>query len=427
MAYNKILDALKQLDPGKDNQWTSTKQPSVAAVSELHGETVSRADIDAAAEGFNRDTAVGFFMDTGGSKQADGTETTAGASMDADGKEQVPGGSRQADGSLAPAPDTPKPDANAPGSEASSTAQSPPAVDALTDDLDPADGVVKDVGSQRPWETSSTSGFNRPVPIGSPEGQETIADTRPVADERTGAGALLTEAVADELPGQNADGEISGVRKPAVTYEPLNRDDVVTSGPDGDAVDADGLPSGVPSPISVGDFSLHPPPLNPAEISQAPVGDEDSSRDDGAADTAGATGGPANGHGETEQRKVDEAAARADEIASMEKDLRAKEDDVAALRVKASDVNKEMREAEAEADKVRQRIEDAKPTNSNQVTLQAFLESENKRRVEVGEQRAALVASGIDLKDLASKLGASPIDASMARRNDRGTRRPVRT
>lgn len=66
MADKNITDALKQLDPSNDDHWTASKQPKVDAVKELHGEDVTREQIDAAAEGFNRDTASGFFMNTSG-------------------------------------------------------------------------------------------------------------------------------------------------------------------------------------------------------------------------------------------------------------------------------------------------------------------------------------------------------------------------
>lgn len=52
-----LLDVLKQLDPGNDDHWTGTGLPSVAVVTEMHGEPVTRAQISEASPGFDRDAA----------------------------------------------------------------------------------------------------------------------------------------------------------------------------------------------------------------------------------------------------------------------------------------------------------------------------------------------------------------------------------
>lgn len=443
---SKITDALKQLDAGNDEHWTEGKAPAMAAVKDLAGDpSLTRADVDAAAEGFTRDTAPGFFMTAGApakpwesnaSQKADGTTESPGVSMDADGQPQVPGESLQADGTTEPSDGAPAaeeieeaseeaPDANAPGSEAASTAQNPPAVKALTDDLDEQEAAaVEDVGSAEPWNDITKSGVDRPVPLDSPEGQATVNDPRPEA--QTLAGQLGPDA-ADQLPGTNADGEVSGVRIPSVTYEPRNRADVVTPGVDGDNVDVNGRPSGVPTPISDGDFSLHPPPLNPAFSDHTlPTGDFlDSPRAEGASE--GGADDPSRGDGETEQSSLGGAGSGPDEVASMEEELRSVETRIADLRLTADKANKEWRDAENDADKIRNRISLNRKGNSDTETITAYLESQKQQLQRRGANRDTLANAGVDLKALQKSVSGAPIDQAMARKKGgRAAQRPTR-
>lgn len=59
-----IRDALKKLDPSNNDHWTADKLPRVDAVNTLlpEGETVTREQLTAAAEGFTKDTAAGYWM-----------------------------------------------------------------------------------------------------------------------------------------------------------------------------------------------------------------------------------------------------------------------------------------------------------------------------------------------------------------------------
>lgn len=408
MADKNIVDALKQLDPANDDHWTASKQPAVAAVKELHGEEVTREQIDAAADGFNRDTAPGFFMTVGG------TDASAKPWEAGDGVAK-----EIAEASQQPA------DANAPGSEAASTAENPRAVEALTNDLEGNEAAaVESVGGAEPWNQSK-SGEDRPVPVDSPEGQATIADARPEANVD---GQLTDSSVADELPGQNADGEISGVRTPAVTYDPRNREDVVTSGAAGDNIDVDDRASGIPSPISEGDFSLHPPTLNPAEPGR--MESLDSPRADGASEASsnseGGEGSPASRNGETEQSEMDVSSLSADESASLETEFREGEEDLAELRVRAGKLQNEIYRAEQTQDMRRNRIDALRPATSGTAVTQAYLARQKKILEDRGAARAALAGSGINLKDLQKAVGKAPIDQAMARKNTRGGHRPTR-
>lgn len=52
-----VAEALSMLDASNDSHWNSRKQPSVDALVALLGRTVTRAEIEEAAPGFDRDAA----------------------------------------------------------------------------------------------------------------------------------------------------------------------------------------------------------------------------------------------------------------------------------------------------------------------------------------------------------------------------------
>lgn len=446
MADKNIQDALKQLDPKNDAHWTASKQPAVAAVSEFHGESVSREDIDSAAEGFNRDTAVGFFMNAGGDnaqQKADGSTTDVKPGTDVDGKLDVPGLSQKADGSaelsdggtpMGTTTDndgrTINQDARLPGADdsqgteriddgrpAASTAENPKAVDA-TQGVD-VPGVEQ---VQKPWEKVILSGDDRPVPVDSPEGQETTQDPR--ADAKVDA-QKVDPAVGDDLPGLNAEGDVSGVRIPPVVYDAVDRADVITPGNDGDNVDADDRPSGIPSTVSEGHFNLHAVPPN-VDAGQAPTS---SPRSEGATEAddaaAGGEGGPAD-DGEAEQSEVARTSTDADEIASLEAELADREADIADLRMTADDANKTWRDAEQEADVLRTRIALLQPKNGSTRTNLSYLEARQQQLEERGQRQKALRDAGVNVADVLKSVSKSPIDQAMSRKTGRGNQRPTR-
>jgi len=446
MAEKNITDALKKLDPKNDDHWTSDKKPAVAAVSELHGESVSRDDIDGAAEGFTRDTAPGFFMTTG-SKQADGSKKDVKAGTDAEGKLDVPGTSTKADGSEEPSADAPtgtttdedgrtvNQDARLPdtdisqgseriddGRQAASTAENPRAVDATQ-----GEDVAAVEQASKPWENVVKSGTDRPVPVDSPEGQKTVNDPRADANGRA---QKIDPSVTDDLPGLNAEGDVSGVRIPPVTYDPIDRAEVVTPGNDGDNVDVNDKPSGIPTTVSEGDFNLHAAPFNPAHAPRSQSGSEiASSREAGATEdddtSESGAGGPA-GNGEAEQSEVASANDRADEVASLEEELRSREKNIAQLRMKADEANKEWREAEQDADVIRTKIAQLRPTDGSTRTVKNYLESRKKQLDERGQRQQALKDAGVNLADVLKGVQKSPIDQAMSRKTGRGGQRPSR-
>lgn len=60
---DKLLDALKKLDTRNDNHWTADKLPRVETVRLLAADqTITREDIDTAAQGFTRDTAAAYWL-----------------------------------------------------------------------------------------------------------------------------------------------------------------------------------------------------------------------------------------------------------------------------------------------------------------------------------------------------------------------------
>lgn len=345
----QITDALKKLDAGNDEHWTQGKEPTVAAVSELVGESVTRDEINAAAEGFTRDTAPGYFMATGkpwedgnGSQKADGTIEQPKAGSDADGNVTAPA---EKDG--------------------------------------------------------------------------------PNAD-----GTSLVDA-PDQNPGQNADGVITAI---------VHDEQDTTAGEKGDNIDADGDASGVPSGTGFRETEDSPgPPFNPADVSPVPAGDlgtgpqaigdaTESPRSDGAPaeDAESGTGGPVDSDGEAEQPALVESGDSANEIASLEEELRSRKERLDELRVERDKVNKAYQEAMGKVDAIEERIEQLRPRNSNQGTIHAYLESQKKQSAQRGENRQALAAAGIDLKHLQKAVGKAPIDQAMARKTGRGTNRPTR-
>jgi hypothetical protein len=459
MADKNIQDALKKLDPANNDHWTSTKQPSVAAVSELHGEQVSRADIDSAADGFSRDTAAGYFMTTG-SPQADGTVTHPTDSVQADGTQQPGGSTEGADaeghrpvegladrgtgsgptegtetteqGRVINSDDRLKDSDISQGSEriedgrpANSTAALPPAVDTVQGDENVC-GV--DEGAQKPWENLFKSGVDRPVAPDSEEGQKVLNDQRPTEVHEEEARRLGGIFNVEENPGQDVNGNVVGVRIPSATYPEVDRADVITPGFDGDNIDVEDRPSGLPVTVAEGHFNLHAAPFNPA-TSAALADMGRSSREvrapEEGSDSEGGEGGPAS-DGASEQSEVAGTDDSANKVQALEADLQKREANIADLRMKANDANVAWREAEQDADKLRIQIAHLRPTDSDSRTISDYLESRKNELEERGQRQQALKDAGVNLADVLKGVNASPIDTAMARKTGRGGQRPSR-
>lgn len=58
-ANERLLAAIKELDPTDDNHWTQQGKPALSAIGSFYGSTdFTRADVDAAAPGYDRDAAT---------------------------------------------------------------------------------------------------------------------------------------------------------------------------------------------------------------------------------------------------------------------------------------------------------------------------------------------------------------------------------
>lgn len=58
VANNKLLEAVKKLDPENDEHWTKIGKPAVEAVEKFYGSTdIARKDIEGAAPGYDREAA----------------------------------------------------------------------------------------------------------------------------------------------------------------------------------------------------------------------------------------------------------------------------------------------------------------------------------------------------------------------------------
>lgn len=74
----QITDALKKLDVTNDDHWTKAKEPAMVVLEELTGnKSLTREQVTAAAEGFTRDTAPGYWMNAPAANPWEGGEPEA--------------------------------------------------------------------------------------------------------------------------------------------------------------------------------------------------------------------------------------------------------------------------------------------------------------------------------------------------------------
>ena len=58
LGNSRLADALAKLDPAVDDHWTKLDKPAMAAVEQFYGSAdVTRADVEAAIQGFDRNVA----------------------------------------------------------------------------------------------------------------------------------------------------------------------------------------------------------------------------------------------------------------------------------------------------------------------------------------------------------------------------------
>src|SRR3954462_11774402 len=105
--FEKILSALKQLDPVKDEHWTSDGAPRIDVIKQLTGEmSITRESIVAVAPTFNRTSAVAPVVPPTVDKAAGAAQGAPAATVAAPGTSTAP--------SAPPAPKTVQPAPPAP-------------------------------------------------------------------------------------------------------------------------------------------------------------------------------------------------------------------------------------------------------------------------------------------------------------------------
>lgn len=223
--------------------------------------------------------------------------------------------------------------------------------------------------------------------------------TQKEAKEDGGPDAKNADA-PDIKPGQNAEGELTGVRAPEVAPVPpeLFNPPVLTPTP----------AAGSTGPAAAG------------ELTESP-------RDAGAGAAAQATQpGDNAAASQTEQSSVaDTGDDEPDEVQVLEEDLEDLEDHLSRLREARDKLNTEFDTTNAKADTIRGQLAKLKGAEQ-QNTITDYLES-RKRALQIrGENRQTLKDSGLTLKSISQAVAPAPIDSAMARKTGRGTRRPTR-
>lgn len=128
--------------------------------------------------------------------------------------------------------------------------------------------------------------------------------------------------------------------------------------------------------------------------------------------------------GETEQPEVaDRLADGNDEIAALEAELEETSEYVEQIRVHLNEVLRSFEQARAREDSLREKLDALRPKDDDTNAIQAYLASQRRQLEDRAARKKLIRESGLDLKELARDLKA-PIDAAMARKTGRGSRRP---
>jgi hypothetical protein len=239
----------------------------------------------------------------------------------------------------------------------------------------------------------------------------------------------------DQNPGQDVDGNHTAIDKPALPVV-----DGTDSQPDsGNAdirpgQDAEGNLVGVVKP----DTPTVPAALyNPATATPAPATGSsgpaaagelyESPRADGAGTAAQATQpGDTPAAGETEQPAMGGSGDNEpDEVEELEADLEEAEAYLADLLKTRDELNKAIDDANKSADETRGKLAKLRGSE-NTNAIQSYLESRKTALQKRGENRQTLKDSGLTLKSIAQAVAPAPIDSAMARKNNRGAKRPTR-
>jgi chromosome segregation ATPase len=115
----------------------------------------------------------------------------------------------------------------------------------------------------------------------------------------------------------------------------------------------------------------------------------------------------------------------ADAIAELQASLETAEAGIANLMLAKDELLREIDFANRAADELRDAITTARGSTSTTDVIQQALESRKRQAEARGEVRAALTASGLDMKALARAAAKSPVDQALARKTGRGSARPA--
>jgi uncharacterized coiled-coil protein SlyX len=133
---------------------------------------------------------------------------------------------------------------------------------------------------------------------------------------------------------------------------------------------------------------------------------------------------PSVSNGETEQSEVDGGSGSAtDEVEALEAELATQERYVAQIRAALVEGQDVLKAEVAKEDGLRAKLDALRPADDEPAAIQQYLAAQRKKLEERGARQDLIRESGIDLKALARDL-RSPLDAAMARKSDRGSKRP---
>jgi hypothetical protein len=349
MANDKILDAVKKLDPNNDNHWTADGLPRIDTVRMLASDTsLTREQVDKIAPAFNREAARG-----------------TPAAPAAPPVPAVP--------PVAPTPVAGDPPAGA----------TPPPLDS---------GVRGDLGPETPAPPAPPAGSldqtGGPVPPENVDGEKL-----PQPDP------LPTAPAADGLPTALEPTRVEGARPEGLTV-----DDVSTPADSIEAVSKpnthkedvrDALATVAPSPNAPTTLGG---PLEPGEVKGINV--------DGLSAAADATG-------EAQLPSLDRGyPGDPDAIPSLEAALAQATERSNKLRGQHDKLTAQLNEAATEESRLRAAIEAATPRTGHMQAIQGYFEAQNKRAEEQVMLRQTIVESGVDLTKLGRLTQRSALDAS---------------
>lgn len=113
------------------------------------------------------------------------------------------------------------------------------------------------------------------------------------------------------------------------------------------------------------------------------------------------------------------------EVASLAQEIADGEEYLNQLRSARGELDKRFKEATEQLEKLKDRMTVLVPLETTSTTIQGYLQRQQQVLAERAARKQVLKDSGVNFRDLLGSLQA-PIDAAMARKNNRGTGRPGR-